>query len=356
MHQNGIATRQLGFPNNHQAASPPGSKPPYSAPTASLGGVPSHLPDIPISAVLIGLFACSAATHLFFFQRNLRRRPGGYKFIFSFLLFVFSCTRIAALSLRVKWATVPTDANIALAATVLTSAGVLILFIVNLVLARRVIRGLHPRFGWSKGVDWGFKGLIVTVVGTLIMVVVCSVHSMFTLDAVARGRERNVLLFAGVYMAVVAFLPAVTVTVAKLVPNTGPHPSEGFGKGALTTKAALLVFTSLFLTLGAGFRAGVNFAPTPKDQPQWYHSKPAFYCFNFAIELLVVYTYAIFRFDQRFHVPVGSSEPGHYSGARQIKGQDAQELDDRDAGSGGSAITEDLREKDGVGRHGRSAV
>jgi hypothetical protein len=231
------------------------------------------------------------------------------------------------------------------------------LFIINLVLTRRVVRALHPGFGWAKGVTTGFKVLLGSVVSVLIMVVVCSVHSVFTLDLAAKGRERQVLLFAGVYLMVVAFLPTVGMVVAKVVPNRGPHKAEGFGKGGMGTKMALLLFTSLVLTLGAGFRAGVNFAAKPATQPQWYHSRPAFYCFNFAIELVVVYTYAIFRFDQKFYVPEGSSAPGHYSGYN-LEGvqEEAHDLSDRTDDSWASASKEGFKGNDGAGGQGQFVV
>lgn len=278
----------------------------------------------------------------------MRNRRNNHKFFFSFLLFIFCNTRIAALSLRIAWARAPRDPDVAIAATVLTSAGVLILFLVNLVLARRVVRALHPGFGWARSVTWAFKALLASVIATLVMVVTCAVHSMFTLDVGARMKERDVLLFAGVYMTVLAFLPTVAVVVAKLVPNRGPHEAESFGKRSMEHKMALLVFTSVLLTLGAGFRAGVNFAPRPIAQPAWYHSRGAFYAFNFAIELTVVYAYAIFRFDQMFHVPEGSSAPGHYSGKNleagntkgSVQARDAEELNDLADNSRGSATTE----------------
>jgi hypothetical protein len=41
----------------------------------------------------------------------------------------------------------------------------------------------------------------------------------------------------------------------------------------------------------------------------------AFYCFNFAVEIIVLYTYLFARFDLRFHVPEGSEQLQHYEGA-----------------------------------------
>ncbi|EAQ84407.1 hypothetical protein CHGG_08421 [Chaetomium globosum CBS 148.51] len=344
--------------NTGQSAQPPPAQnPPYPPAGATLGGIPTPLPDIPISAVLLALFALSAGTHLALFLRN-KRRGAAHRFFFSFLLFVFSCLRVVALALRIAWSRAPRNASLALAAAVFTAAGVMVVFIVNLVLARRVVRGLHPAVGWHGAVTQGVKVLLGSVVAMLIMVVVCSVHSMFTLDMVARGRERDVVRFAGVYITVIAFLPAVAVSVAWLVPNRSVHRPEGFGKGGLGAKVLLLLGASLVLTLGAGFRAGVNFAVRPAGQEQWYHSKPAFYCFNFVVELLVAYSYAIFRFDRMFHVPEGSSAPGHYSGGGP--GEGAEEpgfrLDASGESAGDSNITLYSRNKPSGGREGDSAA
>lgn len=350
------ATQQLTL--TYQAQPPPPQNPPYPQPGATLGGLPTPLPDIPVAAVLLALFAASAATHLTLFLRNKRRGPAR-AFFFSFLLFVFSCLRVVALSLRIAWSRAPRNGSLALAAAVFTAAGVLIVFIVNLVLARRVVRGLHPGFGWHRGLTNGVKVLLGSVIGMLIMVVVCSVHSAFTLDVVARGRERDVLRFAGVYITVIAFTPAVAVSVAWLVPNRSVrYPPEDFGRGGLGAKVLLLLGASAVLTLGAGFRAGVNFATRPLGQEQWYHSKPAFYCFNFVVELLVVYSYAIFRFDRMFHVPEGSSAPGHYSGRGHGAGAEEPgfSLDPSGESAGDSNITLYSRNKHSAVREGSSAV
>ncbi|KAK3903599.1 hypothetical protein C8A05DRAFT_14459, partial [Staphylotrichum tortipilum] len=328
-------------------------KPPYPPATQPVGLLPSPTPDIPVCAVLLSLFFLAGATHLLLFRRHLAR--AGQRFIFSLLLMGFCITRIAALSLRIVWARNQTNANIALAATVFTAAGVLLLFIVNLILTVRVVRGMHPALGWSRGVWWGFRGVIASVVACLIMVVVCSVHTLFTLDVATRLRERQVLLFAGVYMSVLAFVPVVVLGVASVVANRGPHPSETFGKGRMGTKVALVMGMSALLTLGAGFRCGTNFAAKPIGQVEWFHSRAAFYCFNFAIELVVVYTYAIFRFEQRFHVPAGSSAPGHYTAGGPPTEEDSEKRGDGmnslEAGSGGSAITDG-----GVKNVGQSSV
>src|SRR4051812_36148694 len=98
-------------------APPPG--PPYLPQTAQLGGLPTVGVDVSISAVLLLFFIAGAATNMTIFQINRRRE---HKFIFSVLLFGFCMARIAALTMRIVWATRPTNVNIAIAANVLTVA------------------------------------------------------------------------------------------------------------------------------------------------------------------------------------------------------------------------------------------
>ncbi|GAB1319732.1 Family c-likeg-protein-coupled receptor protein [Madurella fahalii] len=339
-------------PGSTPPGTPPGfpplgaGGPPYPPPTAQLGGQPTTIPDVPVSAVLLFLFAAAAATHMTIYQRN--RRVHGRKFVFSLLVFGFCMARIAALALRIAWSVPRNRANVdlAIASGVFVSAGVLLLFVVNLVLALRVLRATHPRTGWGNPLRWLWRAVLASVVAVLVMVVVCSVHSLFTLDAEARMKERDVMRFAGVYLTVIAFLPVVVVVAAAVLPRRGAYPPEEFGEGTMRTKMALLLFTSVVLTLGAGFRAAINFVPRPITQPAWYHSKEAFYCFVFVVELLVVYVYAIARFDRRFHVPDGSSGPGDYSGVN-TKREDNSAPESATAGS---------REKERDDDHGCAEV
>jgi hypothetical protein len=91
-------------------------------------------------------------------------------------------------------------------------------------------------------------------------------------------------------------------------------PIEKFGHGRFRTKIFILLFSSVLLTLGAAFRAGVNYVPRPSNDPAWYDSKACFYLFNFTIEITIVALYAIVRIDKRFHIPDGSHGPGDYAG------------------------------------------
>lgn len=90
----------------------------------------------------------------------------------------------------------------AIAASIFTQAGVLLLFLVNLVFSQRVVRSYHPNFGWSKGLGIVFKLLYFCVVALLIMVITAAVYNFFTLNSVLRAKLRIITLFAGTFLYV----------------------------------------------------------------------------------------------------------------------------------------------------------
>ncbi|KAK4110004.1 hypothetical protein N656DRAFT_715049, partial [Canariomyces notabilis] len=283
--------------------------PPYLATTAQIGGIPSLLPDVPISAALLGLFLAGAAANMTLFQRNRRRR---YKFIFSVLVFGFCMARVVALSLRIAWACYPRNARLALAANVFTAAGVLILYVTNLVFAQRIFRAYHPLSGWKTSVTAAFWTLFGSAGIVLAMVVTVTVQAALTRDRYTKLIDRRVQLFCATYLAAYALLPVPLVMAAVVAPRR--TRLDKFGQGPFRTKVVLLTAAAALLAAGATFRAVTAYLPArPLNDPAWYHARPCYYGFNFGVELVVVFTYALGRFDKRFHVPDGSSAPGHYS-------------------------------------------
>lgn len=279
-----------------------------------MGGRPDTQLDIPICAAFLVLFICMAATHMTIFQINRRR---DHKFLFSMLLFGFCMARIVALSTRIAWATHPTSLGIGIAAGIFTQAGVLLLFVVNLLFSQRILRAYHPVFGWHPAIKWTYIVLLAVVIALLIMVISASVSLFFTLAPAEREKDREIQLFAGTFMAALAFLPVPVVLGSLMVPRK--TRVEKFGQGRFRTKIRLLLSSASVLTLGAGFRLGANFAAPPASRPAWFDSKACFYVFNFGLEFLVVFAYAVTRFDRRFHVPNGSFAPGHYAGGQMRK-------------------------------------
>lgn len=244
-------------------------------------------------------------------QVNLRRK--GKKFLMSGLLFGFCMARITACTMRLVWSTHLTNIAIAIAAQIFVAAGVIILFIVNLIFTQRIIRSSHPEFAWTKWFSLAFKLYYASVIVMLIALITCTVQSFYTLNTNTRRIDRDVQLVGATYFAVTAFLPIPLLTLNYLLPRSSKV--EKFGQGRHRTKVFFVLATATLLSLGAAFRAGTAYIPRPSSDPAWYDSKACFYLFDFTIEVIVVYTYAIIRVDKRFHVPNGSKRAGDYSGS-----------------------------------------
>ncbi|OHE92272.1 hypothetical protein CORC01_12441 [Colletotrichum orchidophilum] len=290
--------------------------PPYAPTTALLGLIPTVKVDVPICAVLMVFFLSGFVLNLTIFRRNKAR---GHKFLPSVLLAGFCMARNAALVLRIAWSTHHNNARLTIAATILAAAGVIILFIVNLIFTQRLVRSIHPHFGWGRIPSLAFKALYAYVIICLIMTITITIISFYTRNPSTLHTARIIQLLSGTSLAALAFLPIPILIATLLAPRRSLH--EPFGKGSLRTKLILVFFTATLLSLGAGFRVGVSYTtPRPASDPAWYHQKACYYVFNYVIELIVVYTYALNRCDRRFHIPNGSSAPGHYSaGVKETK-------------------------------------
>jgi hypothetical protein len=283
---------------------------PYLPTTASLGGSPTKTLDDPITAVYLFLFLLGAICHMTILQINLRR---GKKFVMSGMLFGFCMARITACTMRLVWSTQVTNISIAIAAQVFVAAGVILLFIINLIFAQRIVRASHPHWAWSKWFSLAFKLYYASIVVMLIALITCTVQSFYTLSHNTRRIDRDVVLVGATYFAVAAFLPIPLVLLRVVLPKRQEHVDK-FGEGRFRTKIRILLFSSLILTLGAAFRAGTAYVPRPRDNPAWYDSKACFYLFDFTIEIIVVFLYVFVRVDKRFYIPNGSHAPGDYSG------------------------------------------
>ncbi|KAI1915132.1 hypothetical protein LOZ39_002996 [Ophidiomyces ophidiicola] len=286
--------------------------PPYLPQSAGLGGIPTVSVDVPICSVFVAIFLVAAVSHMRLFRLNLSR---GHKFIPSAVTFGFCVARTVANVLRIAWATHTTNFRLAIAAQVLVAAGVILLFILNLLYAQRMLRASWPRLGWSRGGSYLFKALCILIGITLIMVIVATVQSFYTLNANTRRIDRNLQLYGGSYTTFISFLPLPILVFLFLTSRPGqPQPGESFGAGSWGAKGVIVGAASVLLTLGAGFRLGIAaMPPRPLSHPAWYHHKVCFYIFNFSLEAIVVYLYLLGRVDQRFFVPDGSSKVRSYS-------------------------------------------
>ncbi|KAK4867045.1 hypothetical protein LT330_007786 [Penicillium expansum] len=281
---------------------------PYMSRIASVGGRPTIPLDVPICAVFIALFITGAACHMTLLRRNLAR---GHKFIPSGVTFGFCMSRIIANIMRIAWACHPTNVRIAIAAQIFVAAGVLLLFILNLLYAQRMFRAVYPALGWSRPVSWVFKVLYALIAVTIIMVITCVIQSSYTLNSNTLRIDRDIQLYGQTYFSIVSFLPLPLVLLVLLSPNR--KRIQEVGSGNWVVKVFIVGLVSSLLCLGASFRAGTSWMPPrPVTDPAWYHSKACFYIFNFTIDILVVAIFFVGRVDQRFWVPNGSSKVRHY--------------------------------------------
>lgn len=288
---------------------------------AIFGGIPTIPVDIPICAVFLVLFALGAISHMTLFRLNLRRN---HKFIPSVVTFGFCMSRLAAHSVRIAWAIHPTNQGLAIASQILVAAGVVLLYILNLLFAQRLLRATHPKLGWLKLTSYLFKAIYVLIVLDIIMVIIVTIQSFYTSNPNTLRIDHAIQLYVGTCIAIISFLPLPLLAFILSFPKTLPR-IESFGTGSWTLKVSILTFVSVVMCLSASFRAATSWAPSgPASDPPWYDHKACFYVFTFSLEILTVYTYLFGRVDRRFYVPDGSSKIRSYSCERTESEETAQ--------------------------------
>lgn len=291
--------------------------PPYAPQTAALGGVPTVGVDVPICAVFLALFITGAVSHMTILQVNRRR---SHKFIISGMMFGFCMARITTMVMRITWACRPNSVPIAIASQVFTAAGVVLLFVINVLFAQRILRAQHPNAGWHPIIHYGFIAIYVLIVITLIMIITTVVQQFYTLDANTHRIDRDIILYGGTFYAFISFLPIPLVLISLIIPRK-THVQK-FGEGRFRNKIIILLLAATLLCLGATYRVGTNFKnPRPRTDPPGYFSKACFYIFNFVVEIIVILLYVIVRVDRRFWIPNGSHASGDY-----LKAQSGPEL------------------------------
>ena len=277
--------------------------------------MPTTTVDIPITAVFLTLYITFAAANMTILQTNQRRT---HKFLISGPIFGFCMARITTCIMRIVWAAYPHNVQIAMSAQILNNAGILIVYIVNLIFAQRVLRGVQPKIGWNRILSNVFKMLYGLIGGVLVLVITATVVTFYTLDVQTKIACADCLKAAIVFLFFVTILPLLLLAVAFFLPRN-EKSEEAFGSGIMETKA-LVVFLIACLTITiAGFKLGTTFeTPRPISDSAWYHSKATFYCFGFALEILVLCVIQIARVDRMFHVPDGSGAVKSYWAVSQV--------------------------------------
>jgi hypothetical protein len=235
--------------------------------------------------------------------------------------------RITTCILRIASVCLPHNIRLAIAAQIFIAAGVLLIFVINLIWSQRLVRSLHPKFGWHRGPSIFLRSLYVLIVFTLIILITATVQSFYTLRQRTKTIDRDLQLYGSTVFAIISFLPIPIVSVSLILAVPGTH--ERFGNGRLRTKIAILLAGATLLCLGASYRCGTSWltpVPMSKPLPPYFH-KAAFYIFNFGVEIITVYLYATMRVDLRFHIPDGARGPGSYN----VQGSTAAASDEEKA-------------------------
>jgi hypothetical protein len=230
--------------------------------------------------------------------------------------------RITTSIMRIASVSLPQDIPLAIAANIFTAAGVLLLYVINLIFTQRIMRASHPNFGWHKALSLAFKILYTLIVVTIIMVITATVWTFYTLNPNTRRICRDIQLFGTTFFAFVSFLPIPIVLIGLIVPR---HQAiDKFGNGRWRTKIRILLLSSFLVSFGAIYRCATTWiTPVPKTQPiPYYMHKAAFYIVNFTIEIIVLFLYAVLRVDRRFHIPDAARGYGSYNGTQKTTSKD----------------------------------
>ena len=271
--------------------------------------MPSISIDVPIASVFLVLYLGFAAANMVIFQRNRKR---DHKFLFSAILFGFSMARVVTCIMRIVWATMQRDIKVAIAAQIFTNAGVLIVYLVNLIFAQRVLRAMHPKLGWNTALSHAFHVCYGLLFLTLVMVISATVLMFYTLNLNTIQACVDCQRAATIFLFLLTTAPLLLLATSFLLPRSTAR-EETFGVGTVKGKAALLAVQACLATTISGFKLGTTWeSPRPLDDPAWYHSRAAFYCFGFMLEVIILSIYVFGRVDKRFHVPNGSAKRRSY--------------------------------------------
>ncbi|KAM3427381.1 hypothetical protein NHJ13734_009004 [Beauveria thailandica] len=271
------------------------------------GGIPTPEDDVLITAVFLVFFGLGAFTHISIFRANAKR---GHKFLLSDLMFDFCMVRVMTCIFRIVWA-FSSPRGVVLAATIFQNGGAAVIFAVNLFLAQRLVRSMHPAFGWRPAFSYLSLFLIFSVPAVIVMNIIATSLSFFSAGKPIRLQASEGVLRVGAsWNMMLVTMPLLWVFLASATAHSSP---EQFGVGNLARKGSLLVFSATTLAVGAAVKLAAILNPADVEAMSPLFTKGAFYTTGFMLEILTVAAYAFFRIDLTFHIPNGASGPGGYS-------------------------------------------
>lgn len=216
--------------------------------------------------------------------------------------------------LRILWAYRLTSVRIAVAAQIFLQAGVLLLYLLNLLLVKRIWSerlGAEARLQKFLGLLSGFT------VASLVMVVVSIIVSVYTLDERVIHQCREIQRAGATYYVIVAVMPIPLLAIAASPSSRKMRlPKLGSSEGGMSGRSIEIpvLVSTLLCVINAGFKDGVVLAPArPLLDPAWYHSPACMYIFVFTTELCVLLMFYFVRVDLLFQF-AGRIESGSDGG------------------------------------------
>jgi hypothetical protein len=253
--------------------------------------------------------------------------------------------RITTCTLRIASVCLPANLRLAIAAQIFVAAGILLVFVINLIWSQRILRAHHP-FGWHPSIGWIFNALYLIIVLTLAVLVTSVVQSFYTLRPRTKTIDRDLQLYGATLFAVVSFLPILIIALSLGLSRATKREVERFGQGRHRTKIAVLLAGATLGCLGASYRAGTSWMqPVQHSAPEparFYRGW--FYFMDFGLEIVIVFLYAIMRVDLRFHIPDGAKGPGSYASSVKSEEHDERALDVESIGARGRSNSEETKE------------
>lgn len=296
-------------PNSQLTSQQP---PPYALNEAQIGGLPTVTDDVPPLIAFLIMFSASALVSIWLLEHH--RRHHGHLSTIAIILFLFAGERVLTCILRLVWAYRLVHVQIALAAQVFVQAGVLLLYLMNLLLVKRIWVEQVPGVKLQDRLKMFLGLLSMCTVSTLIMVITSIIISVYTLDQgiitrcldIQRAGETYFVLFATVPIPLLLIIQCLSRDRSLRTVDFDPPRIQSYKR----RKIAFVCLSTLLCLTNAGFKAGVVWMPVrPLFDPAWYHSRACLYAFVFGTELCVLLMCFVARADLMFELE-REKEPG----------------------------------------------
>lgn len=277
--------------------------PPYILNEAQIGGLPTVADDVPPLSAFLIMFSASALASIWLIEHH--RRHHQHICTIAIILFLFSGERVLTCMLRLVWTYRLVHVSIAVAAQVFVQAGVLLLYLMNLLLVKRIWVERVPGVKLQHRLKIFLGLLSMCTVATLIMVIISIIISVYTLDQRTITSCRDIQRAGETYFVLFAMIPFPLLLISHCLSRDRSLQTMGFNPPMAQTytrrKMAVICLSTVLCLVNAGYKAGVVWMPIRSLlDPAWYHSRACLYAFVFGTELCILLLCFVARVDLMF--------------------------------------------------------